>query len=104
MERILWANLHLLFWLSLTRPFVTSWMGDTHFARVPVVAYGAVLLGFRDRLLILTITLLARHGKELAPRRRARTRLKGKISIVLYAAGSSARSWIPASPARSTCS
>jgi uncharacterized membrane protein len=84
--RILWANLHLLFWLSLT-PFVTSWMGDTHFARVPVVAYGAVLFASGIAYWILTSTLLARHGKD-SPLAAALGRdFKGKISIVLYAVG-----------------
>src|SRR5437870_6855454 len=56
--RVLWANLHLLFWLSLT-PFVTSWMGETRFAAWPVAAYGAVLLLAGLAYSILTQVLIA---------------------------------------------
>ena len=59
----LWANLHLLFWLSLV-PFVTGWMDENHFAPVTVAAYGVVLLGAACAYYILTRVLLATHGKD----------------------------------------
>src|SRR4026207_145215 len=62
---ILWANLHLLFWLSLT-PAITGWMGETHFAAWPVAIYGVVLLMSAIAYYILTLTLLAEHGKDSA--------------------------------------
>src|SRR5260221_14027490 len=60
---ILWANLHLLFWLSLV-PFVTGWMDENHFAALPVAAYGMVLLGAACAYTILTRVLLAAHTKD----------------------------------------
>src|SRR5260221_11329148 len=60
---ILWANLHLLFWLSLT-PFVTAWMGQTQFAEQPVAAYGVVLLLSAFAYWLLTRALLAQHEKD----------------------------------------
>ena len=65
---ILWANLHLLFWLSLV-PFVTAWMGENHFAPLPDRVYGVVLLVAAVAYFILVRALLARHGQDslLAP-------------------------------------
>src|SRR5262245_14542785 len=63
--KALWANLHLLFWLSLI-PFVTSWMGGTYFGAWPVAAYGLVLLLAGLAYTILTRVLIAHHGKESA--------------------------------------
>src|SRR5688572_5333052 len=60
---VLWANLHLLFWLSLI-PFVTHWMGATHFDSLPVAAYGVVLLAAAVAYVILTRVLIGVHGKE----------------------------------------
>src|SRR5438132_14221400 len=60
--KVLWANLHLLFWLSLT-PFVTAWMGEKHFARLPVALYGVVLLLAAIAYFILTRALLSIHGR-----------------------------------------
>ena len=60
---VLWANLHLLFWLSLV-PFVTGWMGENHFQATPVAAYGAVLLCSALSYTILTRVLLRIHGKD----------------------------------------
>src|SRR6266540_2768734 len=57
---MLWANLHLLFWLSLV-PFVTAWLGENHFARVPVAIYGVVLLAASIAYYILTRALIALH-------------------------------------------
>jgi uncharacterized membrane protein len=82
--RILWANLHLLFWLSLT-PFVTRWMGESHFAAWPVALYGAVLLCTGLAYFMLTRALIAHHGQE-SPLATALGRdIKGKVSLVLYA-------------------
>src|SRR6266704_5632470 len=63
--RVLWANLHLLFWLSLT-PFVTRWMVESHFATRPVALYGAVLLLAALAYFILTRALIALHGSDSA--------------------------------------
>src|SRR6267378_4799351 len=62
---VLWANLHLLFWLSLT-PFVTSWMGENHFAVLPVALYGLVLLFAAIAYFILARALLSLHPKDSA--------------------------------------
>jgi uncharacterized membrane protein len=80
----LWANLHLLFWLSLT-PFVTSWMGETSFAASPVAAYGAVLLMAGVAYFILTRVLIAHHGKDSALAIALGRDLKGKLSVLIYA-------------------
>ena len=80
----LWANLHLLFWLSLT-PFVTSWMGATCFAAWPVAVYGVVMLLAGCAYFILTRVLIACHGKESALATAVGRDLKGLASLVLYA-------------------
>jgi uncharacterized membrane protein len=82
--RVLWANVHLLFWLSLT-PFVTSWMGESHFAAWPVAAYGVVLLLSGFAYSILTRVLIALHGKDSALAAAVGTDLKGWISVLIYA-------------------
>ena len=82
---VLWANLHLLFWLSLT-PFTTGWMGENHFAELPVALYGVVLLGCAIAYYILTRALLAYHPKDSALARALGCDFKGKISIFIYAA------------------
>lgn len=82
--RVLWANLHLLFWLSLV-PFVTGWMGENHFAPVPVALYGVVLILAAVSYTILTRVLLAREGKDSALAKALGSDVKGKISIGLYA-------------------
>jgi uncharacterized membrane protein len=82
---VLWANLHLLFWLSLY-PFTTSWMDDSHLARVPTIVYGVNLIGaaIAYSLLVLAIRRLptSHHIGEVFGRD-----WKGKLSIVLYALG-----------------
>jgi uncharacterized membrane protein len=81
---VLWANLHLLFWLSLL-PFVTGWMGENHFDSTPTALYGVVLLMSGVAYLILEFALIAVEGKEsLLARAMGRDR-KGKLSLVLYA-------------------
>jgi uncharacterized membrane protein len=80
--RILWANLHLLFWLSLM-PFVTAWMGENHFARGPVALYGTVMLFAAIAYFILVRTLLARHGPNSVLATALGGDFKGKISMVI---------------------
>jgi uncharacterized membrane protein len=82
--RILWANLHLLFWMSLI-PFTTAWMGENGFRPIPVATYGAVLFMSGLAFVILTRSLLRHHGRESLLARSIRGDRKGKISVVLYA-------------------
>ncbi|MBI2823323.1 MAG: DUF1211 domain-containing protein [Planctomycetia bacterium] len=82
--RALWANMHLLFWISLI-PFVTSWMGSSRFAAWPVAAYGVILLMAAVAYLILTRVLVARHGKDSPLAVAVGADVKGKLSLVLYA-------------------
>jgi uncharacterized membrane protein len=81
--RILWANLHLLFWLSLV-PFVTAWMGENHFARGPVAFYGVVMLAAAIAYFILVRSLLAHHGRNSVLANALGGDFKGKISMVIY--------------------
>jgi uncharacterized membrane protein len=81
--RILWANLHLLFWLSLI-PFATRWMGENHFAAVPVALYGLVMLMAGCAYFILSRTLIAHHGKDSALAIALGKDYKGIASLVLY--------------------
>ena len=83
---VLWANLHLLFWLS-TIPFVTGWMGENRFAAQPVALYGVVMLMSAVAYYILVRTLLARHGKDSDLAKAIGDNFKGKISVVLYVVG-----------------
>ena len=80
---VLWANLHLLFWLSLF-PFTTGWMGENHFAPLPTAAYGAVLLMAAVAYLILQRTLIACQGPQSLLAAAVGRDLKGKISAVCY--------------------
>jgi len=80
---ILWANLHLLFWLSLV-PFVTAWMGENHFAPAPTAVYGAVMLCAAIAYWILQYAILNRHGNDSVLARALGPDFKGKISPVLY--------------------
>ena len=83
---ILWANLHLLFWLSLF-PFATGWMGENHIAPTPTAAYGFVLLMAATAYWILQSTIIAHHGGCESPLGRAiGTDWKGKLSPALYLA------------------
>jgi TMEM175 potassium channel family protein len=81
--RVLWANLHLLFWLSLT-PFVTAWMGENRFAQWPVALYGIVLLLSAIAYYILVRSLLSLHGRTSLLATALGGDFKGKISIVIY--------------------
>ena len=80
---ILWANLHLLFWLSLV-PFVTHWMGENHFAALPVALYGVVLLAAAIAYTILLLLIVAEQGPESKLARAVGKDVKGKLSVALY--------------------
>ena len=84
--RVLWANLHLLFWLSLI-PFATAWVGEHHVAPFPVAFYGVVLLFSALAFVILTRVLVSLHGQNSKIATAIGTDRKGKISIALYIAG-----------------
>ena len=83
---IMWSNLHLLFWLSLV-PFTTGWMGENHFAPLPMAAYGFVLLMAGLAYALLQTTIIACHGGAESELRRAVGKdLKGKLSVAGYLA------------------
>jgi len=81
---VLWANLFLLFCLSLV-PFVTAWMDENHFATIPVALYGVVLLLCAIAFTILARILVAHHGKDSTLAIAIGSDHKGKISLLLYA-------------------
>ncbi|HET6436744.1 MAG TPA: TMEM175 family protein [Anaeromyxobacter sp.] len=81
---ILWANLHLLFWLSLV-PFTTGWMGENHFASTPTAVYGGVLLAAAVAYYLLQWTIIAKQGPRSKLAEAVGRDLKGKISPLLYA-------------------
>jgi uncharacterized membrane protein len=93
--KVLWANLHLLFWLSLI-PFVTSWLGETHFAAGPVAAYGAVMLLAGLAYFILTHVLIRHHGRDSELAAAVGADFKGRISLALYAVAIPASFYSPA--------
>ena len=80
---VLWANLHLLFWLSLV-PFVTAWLGESGFAQWPAACYGIVLLLAAIAYYILTLALLSIHSRESVLAIALGRDFKGKISMVIY--------------------
>jgi uncharacterized membrane protein len=80
----LWANMHLLFWLSLT-PFVTGWMGENHFRPVPVALYGVVLLMSALAYTLLVRVLVKHHGAESTLAKAIGSDFKGKVSLAAYA-------------------
>ncbi|APZ44479.1 hypothetical protein BW247_01655 [Acidihalobacter ferrooxydans] len=81
---VMWANLHLLFWLSLF-PFVTGWMGENHFGAVPTALYGVVLLMAAMAYWILVSRIIAANGAESQLTRAIGSDRKGKLSVALYA-------------------
>jgi uncharacterized membrane protein len=83
---VLWANLHLLFWLSLI-PFVTGWMGENHFATLPVAAYGVVLFMCAIAYSILVRGLTSHHRDNPALAEAIGSDFKGWLSLALYAVG-----------------
>ncbi len=94
--RILWANLHLLFWLSLF-PFVTGWMGENHFAPVPTAVYGAVMLLAAIAYELLARSIVAREGEGSRLGVALGKDAKGKLSLAMYAAAiplAFVREWI----------
>jgi uncharacterized membrane protein len=82
---VLWANLHLLFWLSLI-PFTTAWMGENHFSAVPVALYGVDLLCAAIAYSILVRALISRHGHDSILAQAIGSDFKGNISLVFYLA------------------
>ena len=80
---VLWANLHLLFWLSLI-PFVTAWTGESFFAPIPIALYGLVLLMSAIAYYILSQVLVFHHGKESTLAIEIGRDFKGKISVGIY--------------------
>ncbi len=82
---VLWANLHLLFWLSLF-PFFTGWMGGNHFAALPTAAYGGVLLLAAIAYYVLKTVIIAAQGPDSTLAAALGNDLKGKISPVIYTA------------------
>jgi uncharacterized membrane protein len=94
--RILWANTHLLFWLSLI-PFATGWMGENNFANLPTATYGLSLLMPAIAYYILQLTILRTEGKDSVLAKAIGSDWKGKVSPVLYIFGiglSFVRSWM----------
>ncbi|HKP46064.1 MAG TPA: TMEM175 family protein [Pyrinomonadaceae bacterium] len=93
---ILWANLHLLFWLSLL-PFTTAWMGENHAAAIPTAIYGFVILMAAIAYEILLLAIIAKEGRESLIARAVGKDWKGKLSVALYLAAiplAFASSWI----------
>ena len=82
--KVLWANLHLLFWLSLV-PFVTGWMGENHFAPLPTAIYGVVLLLAAIAYTILQTLIVAERGSNTKLEAAVGKDMKGKLSMALYA-------------------
>lgn len=80
---ILWANLHLLFWLSLV-PFVTGWIGENHFASVPMAFYGFVLLMAAIAYFILQTSIIRAQGNNSLLAKAVGSDIKGKMSPILY--------------------
>jgi uncharacterized membrane protein len=92
--RVLWANLHLLFWLSLV-PFTTAWMGENEFAPIPVAVYGASLITPAIAFSLLVLAILRVPGQSPALAEALGRNMKGKVSIALYAAGVPIALWAP---------
>lgn len=90
---VLWANLHLLFWLSLF-PFTTAWMGENHFAAVPTAVYGGVLLMAAVAYWLLQQALIAAEGAHSALRHAIGSDWKGKLSPALYLLGIAMSGWL----------
>jgi uncharacterized membrane protein len=91
---VMWANLHLLFWLSLF-PFCTAWMGENNFAFIPTAVYGGVLVMAAAAYTILQTTILNTEGVNSAIRQAIGADLKGKISLALYVLSIPIAFWQP---------
>jgi uncharacterized membrane protein len=83
---ILWRNIHLLFWLSQV-PFTTGWMGENHFAPLPMALYGFVLLMAAVAYYLLVLAILAHHGRDSRVATAIGRDFKGKVSVLLYVVG-----------------
>lgn len=92
--RVLWANLHLLFWLSLL-PFATGWMGENHFAALPSAFYGMILLLASIAYWLLQQTIIAVEGPGSTLVAAIGRDWKGKLSPVLYLVGVVSTAWLP---------
>ncbi|MBA3582804.1 MAG: DUF1211 domain-containing protein [Gammaproteobacteria bacterium] len=82
-DQVIWANLHLLFWLSLV-PFTTAWMSQNDFAALPVALYGLVLLLADIAYFLLAYALVAHHGRDSSLAKARGFEIKGKLSMILY--------------------
>jgi uncharacterized membrane protein len=91
---ILWANLHLLFWLSLI-PFATGWLGENHFAQTPSVLYGINLLMAAIAYFILQNVIIWAQGRDSVLAQAVGRDVKGKLSVLLYAVAIPAAVWNP---------
>jgi uncharacterized membrane protein len=91
---VLWANLHLLFWLSLL-PFTTAWMGENHFAASPTAVYGVVLLMAAVAYWLLQRALIAADGSDAVLATAIGSDWKGKLSPLLYLTGIALTCWRP---------
>jgi uncharacterized membrane protein len=92
---MLWANLHLLFWLSLF-PFATAWMGENHFAMMPSALYGVVLLMAAMAYLVLQSVIIRMQGPESLLKKAVGKDWKGTLSPALYVIGIITTLWSPA--------
>lgn len=92
--KILWANLHLLFWLSLI-PFATAWIGEHHFAPFPMLFYGIILLMNAFAYIILQNLIVVNHGKDSLLSKAIGRDFKGKISIFFYIVGIATSLYLP---------
>ncbi len=84
--KILWANLHLLFWLSLI-PFASSWIGEHYNQTLPIALYGLILLMSAIAYFILQASIIKFHGEDFALSRAVGKDLKGKLSVIIYSLG-----------------
>ena len=91
---VLWANLHLLFWLSLF-PFATGWMGENHYAPIPSALYGGVLLMAAIAYWLLQQSIIRVEGRSSVLRRAVGSDWKGKASPLLYLSAIGATAWLP---------
>ncbi len=85
-DKVFWANIHLLFWLSIIH-FASGWMGENHFTKWPVILYGVILLMAGVAYFLLAHALVDLHGENSPIARAIGSDRKGTISIVIYAAG-----------------
>jgi uncharacterized membrane protein len=92
--RVMWANLHLLFWLSLL-PFATGWMGENHFSQVPTALYGVVLLMAAIAFYLLQRSILATEGSNSVLARAIGRDWKGRLSPALYLLAILLSCWVP---------